>query len=850
MSPQGWPWSRPPHAAPDENTTAAAGRPPHSEDGRADAPLHLKVSAASDSIAVGGNTDGSAVGTGNIVYNIHEEHTHHTTSPSGEVLWPVEVGPVPALASAFQPRSALRRHIDAARARTTTVVLTQVLSGGGGVGKTQLAAACAADALTDSVDLVVWVTATELQQVITQYAQAAARIHLPGATGKDPQSDARTLLDWLATTDRRWLVVLDDITDPVAITPWWPTSRTGTGHVLATTRLKDARLTGGNRTRIDVDVYTPEEAVAYLTLRLGHDRTAHLLDDQAPALAQALGHLPLALGHAAAYMVNEDLTCTQYLAHFRRTRLEHALPDTADAEGYGREITATLLLTLEAIDRDSRGPLARSVLHLTALLDPAGHPRAFWTASAALTHLTPHPDTSQAQATLDQIHTVLRLLDRYALIAYAQRAEPRAVRMHALTGRAVRESLTADEFARAARVAADALLEVWPEVDQVRPDLAAVLRANTDALADHAPDFLWEPDGHPVLFRAGVSLRDTGLAAPAITYWQAMAATSRQRLGEDHLDTVTARANLASSYRQAGRTREAIAIEERVVADREQLLGEDHPSTVLARANLASSYWQAGRTREAIAIEERVVTDSEQLLGKDHLDTVTARANLASSYGQAGRTREAIAIKERVVADRERLLGEDHPSTVRARANLASSYWQAGRTGEAMVIDERVVADRERLLGEDHPDTVLARANLASSYWQAGRAREAMVIEERVVADRERLLGEDHPSTVLARANLAVSYWQAGRVREAMVIEERVVADRERLLGEDHPDTVTARANLAVSYGQAGRTGEAIELLERVVADSERLLGEDHPDTVNARQVLSQWGTPDNSNIR
>uniref|UniRef100_UPI003D71159E NB-ARC domain-containing protein n=1 Tax=Streptomyces sp. bgisy029 TaxID=3413771 RepID=UPI003D71159E len=438
MSAPGWPWNRPPRPAPDENTTAAAGRPAHapvSEDSLAHAPLHPNVSAASDSIAVGGNTDRSAVGTGNTVYNIHEEHTHHTTSPSGEVLWPVEVGPVPALATAFQPRGALRRHIDAARARTTTVVLTQVLSGGGGVGKTQLVAACAADALTDSVDLVIWVTATEQQQVITQYAQAAARIHLPGATGKDPQSDARALLDWLATTDRRWLIVLDDITDPVPITPWWPTSRTGTGHVLATTRLKDARLTGGNRTRIDVDVYTPEEAVAYLTLRLAHDHTAHLLDDQAPALAQALGHLPLALSHAAAYMVNEDLTCTQYLAHFRRTRLEHALPDTADAEGYGREITATLLLALEATDRDARGSLARSVLHLTALLDPAGHPRAFWTASAALTHVTPHLDTSQAQATPDQIHTVLRLLDRYALITYDQRAEPRAVRVHALTGR-------------------------------------------------------------------------------------------------------------------------------------------------------------------------------------------------------------------------------------------------------------------------------------------------------------------------------------------------------------------------------------------------------------------------------
>ncbi|WP_345983791.1 hypothetical protein [Streptomyces sp. DSS69] len=103
------------------------------------------------------------------------------------------------------------------------------------------------------------------------------------------------------------------------------------------------------------------------------------------------------------------------------------------------------------------------------------------------------------------------------------------MRIHALTARAVRESLTADELARAAGAAADALLEVWPEVVQVRPELAAVLRANTDALADHAPDILWDPDGHPVLFRAGTSLLDTGLAAPAVTYWRAMAGNASVR---------------------------------------------------------------------------------------------------------------------------------------------------------------------------------------------------------------------------------------------------------------------------------------------------------------------------------
>ncbi|GAA0914621.1 tetratricopeptide repeat protein [Streptomyces thermoalcalitolerans] len=608
-----------------------------------------------------------------------EELTAESGASAGGtgVTWPVEVGPVPALATAFQPRRLLRERIDAARTKGGSVVLTQVLSGGGGVGKTQLAAACAVDALRkEGIDLVVWATATEGQQVITQYAQTAARLDLPSATGQDPEADARALLDWLATTRRRWLVVLDDIADPTALNRWWPVSRTGTGWVLATTRLKDARLTGGGRTRVDIDVYTPDEALAYLQDRLTGDGMEHLLDDRAPALVEALGLLPLALSYAAAYMINEELTCAAYLERFtdRRTRLEQILPETADAEGYGRQITAALLLSLDAVQAADSTGLAFSALRLSALFDPAGHPHALWATPPLLDYLTTHrtsPTADQTpQVTADQTHAALRLLHRYALLTCDTRAEPRAVRIHALTARAVRENTPHADLPRLAGAAADALLHIWPEVDQPHADLAAALRANSAALADHAHDFLWHPEGHPVLFRAGTSLFDAGLVAAATAYWQDM------------------------------------------TSDSERMLGVDHPDTLSARVNLAVSYWQAGRTGEAIEIEERVLADSERVLGVDHPDTFLARANLAGSYGQAGRMGEAIDLQERVVADRERVLGSDHPNTLRVRANLAASYEQVGRMGEAIDLLERVLADSERMLGGDHPDTLAARAAL------------------------------------------------------------------------------------------------------------------------------------------
>ncbi|MFJ7199758.1 MULTISPECIES: tetratricopeptide repeat protein, partial [unclassified Streptomyces] len=647
------------------------------------------------------------------------------------VGWPVVVGTVPVLASAFQPRELLRRAVDEARGHGRSVVLAsdtsrgersqsgtntsvQVMSGGGGVGKSQLAAAYAREAVEGGADLVVWTPATDIQQVLTVYAQAAALVQAPGRTGTDLEADARAFVGWLAATDRRWLVVLDDVTGPDAIEPWWPDSQRGNGWTLATTRLKDPRLTGGGRARIDVDVYTPAEAIGYLTARLAHDRKAHLADHQAPNLAEALGHLPLALGHAAAYMLRENVSCSTYLERFtnRATRLDELLPHWADAERYGRQVTTTLLLALDATDQAPHGPLARTALRVAALLDPAGQPAALWNTTALLTFLTQQQPGTPGRRTLtlrrrrgaartatsDEALAAFRLLDRYGLITYDSTDSLRAVRIHSLTARAVRETTPQDQQPTVAVTAADALGEIWPDPDHTQRVLAGTLRANTDSLTIHAGESLWTPDVHSVLYRAGASLLNAHLHSASSTYWEHMVADCEQLLGNEHPDTLIAHANLATSYRQAGRTSDAIEIEEHVLADRKRLLGNEHPHTLTARANLAASYRQAGRTSDAINLLEHVLADRERLLGNEHPDTLIAHANLAASYWQAGRTSDAIEIEEHVLADRERLLGNEHPDTLTARGDLAASYRQAGRTSDAIEIEEHVLADRERLL--------------------------------------------------------------------------------------------------------------------------------------------------------
>jgi hypothetical protein len=52
------------------------------------------------------------------------------------------------------------------------------MTGGGGVGKTQLAAAVFAQARDDGVELLVWANALSRESIVATYAQALARPNL------------------------------------------------------------------------------------------------------------------------------------------------------------------------------------------------------------------------------------------------------------------------------------------------------------------------------------------------------------------------------------------------------------------------------------------------------------------------------------------------------------------------------------------------------------------------------------------------------------------------------------------------------------------------------------------------
>jgi len=56
--------------------------------------------------------------------------------------------------------------------------------------------------------------------------------------------------------------------------------------------------------------------------------------------------------------------------------------------------------------------------------------------------------------------------------------------------------------------------------------------------------------------------------------------TRKRVLGQEHPDTLTSVANLASTYRNQGRWKEAEELDVQVMETRKRVLGQEHPDTL------------------------------------------------------------------------------------------------------------------------------------------------------------------------------------------------------------------------------------------------------------------------------
>ncbi|MFG3268955.1 tetratricopeptide repeat protein [Streptomyces bobili] len=787
--------------------------------------------------------------------------------PQEPTAWPHQVGVIPSRAQSFQHRAEAER-LRAAVEGGGTAVLSQVLTGMGGVGKTQLAADYARAAWEGGgLDVLVWVTASASSPVVAGYAQAG--VELCRADPDTPEKAAKKFLAWLAPKAGqrpcRWLIVLDGVADPadLVVNPDDPENRYSLwppaspyGRTLVTTRRRDAVLCGEGRHRIDIGLFTEAEAVAYLTTSLAVQGRVEPVD-QLTALASDLGYLPLALSQAAAYLIDSGLGTAAYrdLLANRATTLAAAAPERLP-DDQAVALAAAWSLSIDRADQLRPVGLARPMLQLAALLDPHGIPQDILTSQPALAHFAQHcfrtgspsarrlrwwpgkRQRSPAQATREQAVGALRALHRLSLIDHTPDTRHQEVRVHQLIQRATRDTLTPEAFDQLARTAADALVDSWPDVER-EAALGQALRANTTALTHSAEEALFRPEPHAVLYRAGESFVDSNQGTAARDYFESLAAAACRHLGSNHVYTLASRHNLAHCQGMAGDASGAVAAFAELLPDYVRVRGPDDPATLDVRYQYANWMGEAGDLSGAAAAFAELLPDHVRVLGPDDPDTLGVRCQSARWKGEAGDPSGAAAAFVELLPDYVRVRGPDDPTTLGVRYQSATWRGEAGDPSGAADAFEQLAGTMMRVLGLNDPSTQITLLHMAHWRDQAGDASLMGAVTDAFTLQTEAMARELGLNDSQAHAVPNADSWLKKAV--AVMTLTEMLDEQNRALGSDHFDTLASRRNLAFLRGDTGDPSGAVAAFAELLPDYVRVLGPDDPNTLDVRYQCARW---------
>lgn len=181
---------------------------------------------------------------------------------------------------------------------------------------------------------------------------------------------------------------------------------------------------------------------------------------------------------------------------------------------------------------------------------------------------------------------------------------------------------------------------------------------------------------------------------------QAQIIELRYHIGLVHL----ARANtFGRGDEQNAALDQAAALLRPVVEQRSALLGEAHLETAYAKAELAQTLSRRGTFDGAEELFTSSLASLGIHLGEDHWRTCQARANLASMYYRQKRFAEAETLYRQSLAGYRSTLGPDSPRAINTTRILALTLGRLNRPSEGL----QLLADLRKELGDDKIDPAI-----------------------------------------------------------------------------------------------------------------------------------------------
>jgi tetratricopeptide (TPR) repeat protein len=758
----------------------------------------------------------------------------------------------------------------------------QVISGMGGIGKTELATEYVHRNI-DKYDIVWWLRAEHHDRVREALISLAWRLEprLAG-TGSSRDRTIAAVLEKLQTAAASWLLVYDNVANPFDLEKYLPASQPD-GHIIVTMRQRN--WPSRDADAVEVSPFTEAEAISFLRRRVpglapaGARRRSSREEDahraaEAARLAAELGYLPIAVGHAGAYLAETGRSVDEYLDPFAQNA-HRLLNVETEREDPHAPVAGTWALSNELLTDD-----ARHLFSLCAFFSP--EPIAAKLFLQDVAGIEDPPGLAEFLSSPQRFRAAASQLHRLSLAKVDAARD--LIQMHRVVQVVTQGRLREDhnDYFLAYRDAVDTLLA---KSNPRTPD-----RSDSDPVFDLTLQHL-ESD-HRFLRTSNPALRDLtidqvrrlhlrGAHAEAMQFGQDALGIWRDHHGEDDLRVLAMAVEVAVAMYRGGRVadahdlilqiqpflrdcsdgdgfkvlllcetihgailrarsqfREALDRDIALLSRSEIVFGETHERTLNVRNNIALDYRQLGQFDMALEIDMRTFEDRRRILGPDDQETLLSQTAVARDLRGLGEYQESLDIARGVANAFEEARGPENTQWLTASEQFATALRKAGYHWDALQQREHVLQRYRDYLGDDHMGTLTAATNLINDRRAVDDLAGAIQLALETY-DRCQEFSAPHDLLCAAQLNLASALRAAGNVDEALTNDRQARNGLIGIYGDRHPFTLMATINYATDLGRCGQLGEAIQVGRDTLAKCRQSLGDDHPDTLMATANLA-----------
>jgi hypothetical protein len=369
----------------------------------------------------------------------------------------------------FTGRDKVLKDLRRALTKRSRAALTQAaaISGLGGIGKTQTAVEYAYRH-RDEYKAVFWIRAESESSTTSGFLEIAGMLNL---AARDAQESVQAVIRWLAS-NTGWLLIFDNADEPEKLKPWVPTDPKG--HILITSRVQ---VFHGLAQPVRLEVLAPAMALEFLLKRTEREASDGAEKEAAAQLAKELGYLPLALEQTGAFISENSSQFRDYLASYRKQRLELLNKSKPIAGDYKESVATTWLMNFSEIE--AANPASAALLRFSAFLYADSIPLMLIIEGRA--HLGPLLAAALAGADQDRLvlDTMLQPLTSYSLIRRETGSESYSV--HRMVQEAVKGRMDEAERRSWAERVVLALNTVFPDPEYANWPLCELLLPHATA---------------------------------------------------------------------------------------------------------------------------------------------------------------------------------------------------------------------------------------------------------------------------------------------------------------------------------------------------------------------------------